>query len=119
MPSGARYILICCLVLLMAVLLAGCITENIGEAWYSDGGVTVLISNTGEPTDTYIQITVYEIRELHQTEVVVLNAPVALQKGENRVFVPGQLEPGNYKLYVYLIQNHERRAAVIRDIVVP
>jgi len=118
MPSGARYILICCLALLMAVLLAGCISVNIGEARYSDGGVTVLISNTGEPTDAYIQITVYAIKELHQTEVAVFNTSVALQKGENSVVVPGQLEPGNYKLYVYLIQNHERRAAVIRDIVV-
>jgi hypothetical protein len=119
MPFGARYILICCLALLMAVLMAGCISMNIDEAWYSDGGVTVQISNNGEPADAYIQITVYEISELHQTEIAVLNTPVALRKGENRVVVPGRLEPGNYKLYVYLIQNHERRAAVIRDIVVP
>jgi hypothetical protein len=103
----------------MAVLLAGCISPNIGEAWYSDGRVTVQISNTGEPTDAYIQITVYDIRDLHQTEVAVFNTSAALRNGENLVVVPGQLEAGNYKLYVYLIQNHERRVAVIRDIVVP
>ena len=118
MPSGARYILVCCLALFMAVLLAGCISMNIGDAWYTDGGVTVQISNTGEPADAYIQVTVYEIKDLHQTEVAVLDAPVALRKGENRVLVPGLLKPGNYKLYVYLIQNHQRSAAAIRDIVV-
>jgi hypothetical protein len=103
----------------MVVLMAGCISMNIGEARYADGGVTIKISNTGEPADAYIQITVYEIIELHQKEIAVLNTPVALQNGENLVVVPARLEPGNYKLYVYLIQNHERRAAVIRDIVVP
>jgi hypothetical protein len=119
MPSGARYIPICCLALLMAVLLAGCITVNIGDAWYSGSGITVQISNAGEPSDAYIQVTVYEIKELHQTEVAVMNTPVALRTGENLVFVPGLLDSGNYKLIVYLIQNNERRAAVIRDIVVP
>ena len=31
---------------------------------------------------------------------------------------PEHWNPGQYKLYIYLIQNGERKAAVIRDIVV-
>jgi len=47
-----------------------------------------------------------------------LYAPLTLHQGETIAVIPGTLEPGQYKLYIYLIQNGERRTATIRDIVV-
>ena len=41
-----------------------------------------------------------------------------LNTGDNTVLIPVVLAPGNYKLKMYLIQNGERKTAVIRDIVV-
>jgi hypothetical protein len=45
-------------------------------------------------------------------------AGVKLETGDNTVLIPAPLAPGNYKLKMYLIQNDERKTAVIRDIVV-
>jgi hypothetical protein len=44
--------------------------------------------------------------------------PVRLNNGDNNVFIPLMLKPGTYKLNIYLIQDGERKTAVIRDIVV-
>jgi hypothetical protein len=44
--------------------------------------------------------------------------PVMLNTGDNNVFIPLSLKPGKYKLNMYLIQDGERKTAVIRDIVV-
>jgi hypothetical protein len=43
---------------------------------------------------------------------------VKLKNGENTVKIPVSLQPGTYKLNIYLIQEGERKTAVIRDIVV-
>jgi hypothetical protein len=45
-------------------------------------------------------------------------AGVKLASGENSVRIPVTLRPGTYKLNIYLIQEGERKTAVIRDIVV-
>ena len=105
--------------LLIALVITGCcMSTNIGDVSYADGGFTLLITNAGEPTEAHIQITVYQIQDLHQSELSVLNTSVSLQKGENHVTVPGQIGPGRYKLYVYLVRNGSRQTAVIRDILV-
>jgi hypothetical protein len=105
--------------LLIAFMIAGgCMSTNIGDVSYADGGFTLSVTNAGEPTEAHIQVTVYQIQDLHQTELSVLNTSVLLQKGENRVKVPGQIGPGRYKLYVYLVRNGTRQTAVIRDILV-
>jgi hypothetical protein len=65
-----------------------------------------------------MQVTIYQIRDLHQTEDTVVNTPVALKKGDNELFLPALLEPGSYKHSIYLIQNGERKSAVIQDIMV-
>ena len=104
--------------LVLFVFAGACISVGIGEVSYKNGGLVAVIKNTGEPADAYIQITVYQINDLHQEEFVVVSSPVRLNSGENFVSVPAQLGPGNYKLYVYLIQDGERKTAVIRDIVV-
>ena len=99
-------------------LAAGCVSTRVGEAGYHNGTVSVAVTNPSGPADAYVQVTVNRIKDLRQEEMAVFGTPVTLAPGENWVAVPGQIGPGQYKLYIYVIQNGERRTAAIRDIVV-
>lgn len=106
------------MILFLLLLFSGCTTIGIGDAGYTNNTVSLTITNTGRPSEGYVQVTVYEIKEARQEEIDAFYAPLALQPGENTALVPATLRPGQYKLYIYLIQNGERKAAAIRDIVV-
>jgi uncharacterized protein (UPF0264 family) len=99
-------------------LAAGCISTTVGDVGYRNGTVSVTITSPSGPADAYVQVTVYQVKDLHQEEVAVFEKPVNLVQGENTVSIPGQIGPGQYKLYVYVLQNGERKTAVIRDITV-
>lgn len=101
-----------------AVLSAACVSTTIGDVAYSDGNLSLSVSHGGIPSEGYVQVTVYEIKGNQQQETDVLYAPLSLHPGETNAVIPGMLEPGQYKLYIYLIQNGERKTATIRDIVV-
>jgi hypothetical protein len=100
------------------IFLAACVSTTIGEVAYSGGNLTIPLIHSGGPSEGYIQVTVYQIVNNQQEEKETLYAPVSLHQGENTASVSGVLEPGQYKLYIYLIQNSERKAATIRDLVV-
>jgi len=107
--------------LLLCVLLlviSGCTSPAIDDASYRNGGISVNLTSSRDIADAWMQVTIYQIKDLHQTEYLVVNAPISLKNGKNGIYLPAPLEPGNYKLYIYLIQNGERKTAVIRDIVV-
>ena len=118
MSSCKSPVLICCGILVIALLFSGCTTIGFGNAWYTNNTVSLSITNNGEPSEGYIQVTVYEITNNLQEEKGAFFAPLALKQGENTAFIPAPLKPGQYKLYFYLIQNGERKGASIRDIVV-
>jgi hypothetical protein len=105
-------------ILVVTLLFSGCTTIAIGNAGYANNTVSLIITNAGGPSEGFVQVTVYEVKNNQQEETDVFYAPLAMQPGENTVLVPGTLKPGQYKLYIYLIQNGERKAATIRDIVV-
>jgi hypothetical protein len=100
------------------IFFTACVSTTIGEVAYSGGNLTIPLTHSGGPSEGYVQVTVYEIVNNQQEEKVTLYAPVGLHQGENTASVPGALEHGHYKLYIYLIQNNERKAATIRDLVV-
>ena len=102
----------------LGLLAAGCTSLSVGDASYRNGSVQVAITSPSEPADAYVQVAVNQVKDLQQTEVAFLGTPVILYQGENVVSVPGEIAPAKYKLYVYVIQNNERKTAVIRDIVV-
>ena len=85
---------------------------------YGNGTLAIRITENAGPSDGYMQVTVYRIQDLRQQEFTVIEGPVTLNEGESIISFPAQIGPGQYKLYVYLIQNGERKTAVIRDIVV-
>jgi len=99
-----------------SVLAAGCISTSVGEVSYSKGNVSISIISPAQVDDSYIQVTAYRVKDLHQEETAVFGAPVTLVAGENSVLIPGQITPGQYKLFIYVIQDGQRKTAVIRDI---
>ena len=106
------------LLCVMFVILSGCTSPAIGDARYQNGGISVNLTSGLDSADAWMQVTVYQIKDLQQREYLVVTSPVTLKTGENEIFIPAPLEPGSYKLYIYLIRNGERKTAVIRDIVV-
>jgi len=104
--------------LVLFLFLCGCISSSIGEVGYSGDNITAGISNPNEPSDAFVQVTIYRVTGLSQQEHSVVMTGVKLETGDNTVRIPVALAPGNYKLKMYLIQNGERKTAVIRDIVV-
>lgn len=108
----------CSLLLALVLAGAGCTSTEIGDVAYSEGSLAVQVDNSGEPVETYIQVTVYEIRDFHQDLLQVIQEPVLLRRGESTAIIPMNLNPGQYKLYVYVLKPGERQTAAIRDIVV-
>jgi hypothetical protein len=104
--------------LILFSFLCGCVSSSVGDVTYKNGGLTAAISNPGQPADAFVQVTVYKVDGLSQSEYTVVMTGVKLKNGENTVMIPVSLEPGAYKLNIYLIQEGERKTAVIRDIVV-
>ncbi|MCX6683671.1 MAG: hypothetical protein NTZ37_02935 [Methanoregula sp.] len=108
------FLIICVLL----VVLSGCISAQVGDARYHNDGISVNLNTGTSIQDAFIQVTIYQIKDLQQQEYLVVTSPVNLKPGENTVFFPARLEPGTYKLRIYLIYDGERKTAVIRDIVV-
>jgi hypothetical protein len=107
---------VCCTLLIIFLLGAGCTTNTIGDVAYRNGTLEVLVTSTGEPGDAFVQVTVNQVKDFQQKEVTTIVAPATLKHGENVVLVPGSLAPGKYKLYVYILKPDERQTATIRDI---
>lgn len=107
---------VCCVLLILFLLGAGCTSNNIGDVAYRNGTVAVQVTSTGDTGDAFVQVTVFEIKDLRQQELTVFTSPATLHRGENIVMVPGTLPPGKYKLYVYILKPDERQTATIRDI---
>jgi hypothetical protein len=105
-------------VVLLITLSTGCTSPAIGDVSYHNQGLSVHVSNIGDQFDGGIQLRIYEIKNLNQHELTVTGIPVSVKKGENEFTVPVTLEPGTYKIYVYLTEGGERKTASIRDIVV-
>lgn len=118
MSARCNPVLLCLGILAVILFFSGCTTIGIGNPEYDNNTISLPITNTGNPSEGYIQVTVYKIADNQQKETDVFYAPLALQQGENTAKIPGTLNPGQYKLYIYLIQNGERAGATIRDIVV-
>ncbi|MCK9630384.1 MAG: hypothetical protein M0R30_01980 [Methanoregula sp.] len=116
---GSVYTIVAGLSVLFVVsLCAGCLSTEVGDTRYDNRSVLVSISHAGDPVDVHIQVTVNRIAGLAQEQYTIVSAPATLVNGENLVFVPVELKPGSYKLFVYVLHDGDRRTAVIRDIVV-
>jgi len=118
MSAPSQIIINVLAVLVLFCVVCGCVSSSIGDISYKNGGLAAIINNPGQPTNAFVQVTIYQVTGLSQQEQSVVMTSVKLKSGDNNVFIPVVLKPGNYKLNIYLIQDGERKTAVIRDIVV-
>jgi hypothetical protein len=95
---------------------AGCLSLGIGDVSYSDGGINVQIYNEGNSTIRILKVTVYQVENFEQHEVLQRSELVSLMPGESSLFIPLPLEKGRYKLYLSLSTGEDRRFVVIRDV---
>ncbi len=102
--------------ILAIALCAGCLTYSIHDATYDGDGITVQVSYNGETTDKAMQVTIYNLSGYRQVEMEKIVQPVTLEPGVNTVIFPVELEPGNYRLHIYITKDGERISSVIRDI---
>ncbi|HZD42454.1 MAG TPA: hypothetical protein VE134_00200 [Methanomicrobiales archaeon] len=99
-------------------ILAGCVESSFGDVSY-DGKVFHIAATNGEsPVDAVLQVTAFRVGDLNQEKAFENVSVVRFEQGSNTYTVPADLQPGDYKLYVYLTIGNERKASVIRDIVV-
>jgi hypothetical protein len=104
--------------LILFLVAAGCTTLSVGNVSYGAGNLTLTIANTGTPVDTGVQVRIFTLNEFDQQELLTTGTTVTLTGTDNTVTIPLHLDPGRYKIYVYLTKNGERTTAVIRDITV-
>ena len=116
MAAQFRYLVFFAGILATIAVISGCISLNIGSVGYSGENLTFTLENTGDSANAFVQVTAYHLSAFSQEEYLYVTEPVALVPGTNRITIPVKLPSGNYKLYIYIIQDGERKAAGIRDI---
>lgn len=104
------------MLVLAALLSVGCTTTSVGDVTYTNQTMEIDITHAGEPMEAHVQVTVYRLANLMQEQQEILGAPVTLVPGRNALSIPIRLEPGPYKLFVYIVKDGDRKTAVIRDI---
>jgi hypothetical protein len=98
------------------IVIIGCLSVHIGGVTYNGTDLVVTVDHDKPAGEAYIQITVYQIQNLSQYEYTSSSMPFFLDNGTNQVYIPCSLDPGDYKIYVYVIENERRETALIRDI---
>jgi hypothetical protein len=114
----SAYRLLICVLCIIFLICSGCTSLSIGNVAKDQDAVTVHVHNNGDPVEAGIQVRVYEINGMAQKELTNTGVSVLLDKGDTAVPVPLHLDPGTYKLYVYVTVNSERQTASIKDLVV-
>jgi hypothetical protein len=100
----------------MLACTGGCIGIGFGEVTYSAGHLGVTVDNPSDPLEATLQVTVFRTEDFKQTEVANFAEMVTFQSGQNAFTFPVDLEPGTYKLYLYITKGSTRTVSVIRDI---
>ena len=104
------------LVMTAVVLCCGCLTYSFGDVAYDDGSLDIEINNDGDAADVSVQVTVFDLGGFRQVEAGRYVNYVSLEPGDNVYSLPVELEAGNYKLYLYILEDGRRSSAVIRNI---
>jgi hypothetical protein len=106
------------LILLLAILAvsAGCLTYSIGTVLYDGDVVHVSVDNKAEARDAAMQITVFDLSDFKQVEVDKIVRSVHLDAGINDVTFDADLQPGPYRLFIYMMEDGERLGCVIEDV---
>ena len=114
--SIVRNSIIIFLFLISLACVAGCLTYSFGGVAYDDDLLRVQVTNDGDARQVVLQVTIFEIKDFQQTEIYKKAEFYDLKKGENEYQVPIHLEPGTYKLYLYVTIDSSPIVREIRNI---
>lgn len=103
---------------ILCVLGAGCATASVGDVLYTNDSLLITATNQDTSTQAVLQIAVYAVDNLTQTELFRKAEFVRFEQGTHQYREPVTLEPGDYKVYVYIIVDGDSKARVIRDLTV-
>jgi hypothetical protein len=106
------------LVLFLFCGISGCVTYSFGTASYDGEALHMQVNNAGSPREVVLQVTVFETTDFKQEELFKQADYMFLENGENEYVVPVALEPGEYKLFLYVTVDGARTVCEIRDIMV-
>jgi len=104
------------LCLCILIWTGGCTGIGFGEVTYSEGKIGAVVDNPSEPVEATLQVTVFKTDDFKQIEVANFAEMVTFQTGQSTYTFPVDLEPGTYKLYLYITKGSTRTVSVIRDI---
>jgi len=101
---------------LASAIATGCMSTTVGDLQYAGNTFRINIVQNEKPADVFLQLTIFRTDGFRQQEYNVTLDQTRLEPGNNTILVPSRLEPGTYKVYVYVIEDGRRKTAVIRDI---
>ncbi|MDH7593842.1 MAG: hypothetical protein QHG99_05750 [Methanomicrobiales archaeon] len=106
------------LVILLLGVTAGCVSASIGQVRYHNQTLLIQATNEDVTQQAVLQVTVDQIRNFHQYNVFRRADFIEFKSGAAEYGIPVTLEPGNYKVYIYIIVDGDSKARVIRDLTV-
>jgi hypothetical protein len=115
--ASRRYISLGILLCLCGVI-AGCMTASVGEVSYRSNSLYISATNQDPSVEAVLQVTVFRIENLVQTEIFRQAEFIQFESGTQEYQMPITLDPGTYKIYIYITVNGDSKARVVRDLVV-
>ncbi len=115
--ASRRYIFLGILLCICGVT-AGCMTASVEEVTYRQNSLYISATNQDPTVQAVLQVTVFRVENLEQTEIFRQAEFIQFESGTHEYRMPVTLDPGTYKLYIYITVNGDSVARVIRDIVV-
>lgn len=115
---GSRIGLLLILSIIGLSIACGCTTASIGNVRYQDGRLFIRATNDNPTTLAVLQVSVDQIKDFQQSNVFRKAEYIEFRSGTSEYEVPVSLEPGSYKVYIYIYVDGDSKARVIRDLVV-
>ncbi len=109
------------LILLCGAFLfaAGCTAASVGYIRYRDGVLYIEATNEGPATQAVLQVKIDQIKNFSQSEIFKKADFIDFASGTREYQVHIPLEPGRYKVYIYIIVDGDSKARVVRDLTIP
>lgn len=111
------------IVLLLAAIVftAGTASVDAEDPVYANGNISAAFQYSGEHKDVWVQCAVFRVDDLISSSQVggLLSRADTFSKGRQVCEFPIELEPGSYKIYLYVRERNEgaaRLAAFIKNI---
>lgn len=98
---------------------AGCVSSSIEGPTYDGEQLHVVVDNPGDSCRAVLQVTVFKTQAFDRDLIFKKAEYVDLDHGSNEYLIPLDLTSGTYRVFIHLFVGDDRRAGVIRELIVP